>query len=147
LYFVQTPKEVLLYLAGHVRHIYLNVPHGKTLSPSWYGESIGHYEGGVSLVVDTVGFNDKTFVDNYGTPHTTDLHVVERFTLADGGRTLAVSFTVEDPGAFNAPWSGTRPRHRVQSGPLAADDACAEDHNNYFNLDIEPVPTALTNDF
>jgi len=53
-----------------IRHIYMNVPHSKNLKPSWYGESVGHYEGD-TLVVDTIGLNDKTFVDNYRTPHTT----------------------------------------------------------------------------
>ncbi len=147
MYFIQTPKEVVLYLAGRTRHIYLNVPHSNNLKPSWYGESVGHYEGGDTLVVDTIGFNDKTFVDSYRTPHTTGLHITERFQITDGGKTLAVSFKVEDPGAFNAPWSGTRNRQRVQRGAITGDDACAEDHNNYFNLDIEQVPTADKPDF
>jgi len=147
MYFVQTPKEVLLFLAGRMRHIYLDVPHTKNPKPSWYGESVGHYEGGDTLVVDTIGFNENTFVDSYRTPHTAQLHVIERFKLGNGGRTLDLSFTVEDPGAFNAPWSGTRPRQRVQRGPLTGDDTCAEDHENYFNLDIEPVPTAEKPDF
>jgi hypothetical protein len=147
MYFTQTPKEVSLFLAGRVRRIYLDVPHSKNPKPSWYGESIGHYEGGDTLVVDTIGFNDKSFVDSYRTPHTTQLHVTERFKLTDGGKTLDVSFTVEDPGAFNAPWSGTRSRHRVVRGPLDGNDACAEDHNNYFNLDIEQVPMADKPDF
>ena len=147
MYFTQTPKEVSLFLSGRVRRIFLDVPHSKNPKPSWYGESVGHYEGGDTLVVDTIGFNDKTFVDSYRTPHTTALHVTERFKLADGGKTLDVSFTVEDPGAFNAPWSATRSRQRVQRGPLDGNDACAEDHNNYFNLDIEQVPMAEKPDF
>jgi hypothetical protein len=147
MYFIQTPKEVLLFLAGRTRHIYLDVPHSKNLKPSWYGESVGHYEGGDTLVVDTIGFNDRTFVDSYRTPHTTQLHVTERFKLADGGMRLDVSFTVEDPGAFNAPWSATRARHRVQRGGQEGNDTCSEDHNNYFNLDIEQVPMAEKPDF
>ena len=90
----------------------MNVPHSANPKPSWYGESVGHYEGD-TLVVDTVGFNDKTFVDSYRTPHTDKLHVVERFRLIDGGNTLEVAFTVDDPGTFYQPWSGTRNRHRV----------------------------------
>jgi hypothetical protein len=53
--------------------------------PSWYGESVGHYEGD-TLVVDTIALNDKTFVDNYRTPHTDKLHVMERWKLTDGGK-------------------------------------------------------------
>src|SRR6266550_6837173 len=87
MYFIQTPKEVVIIFSGdkQVRHVYLDVPHSKDPKPSWYGESVGHYEGGDTLVVDTIGMNDKTFVDNYRTPHTTQLHVVERFKLIEGG--------------------------------------------------------------
>ena len=80
LYFVQTPKEVVMIYSNdqQVRHVYLDVAHSAGLKPSWYGESVGHYEGD-TLVVDTIGLNDKTFVDNFRTPHTEKLHVVERF--------------------------------------------------------------------
>src|SRR5258708_7372536 len=108
----QTPREVVLSRPGPPRHIWLDVPHSANPKPSWYGESVGHYEGD-TLVVDTIGFNDRTFVDSYRTPHTDKLHVVERFRLIDGGNTLEVAFTVDDPGAFYQPWSGTRNRHRV----------------------------------
>src|SRR6202030_2200190 len=87
-----------------VRHVYLNVPHSANPKPSWYGESVGHYEGD-TLVVDTISMNDKTFVDNYGTPHTTQLHVAERFRMIDGGKTLEVNIKVDDPGAFTMPWT------------------------------------------
>jgi len=147
MYIIQSPKQVWLFLAGRVRRVYLNVPHSTNPKPSWYGESVGTYENGDTLVVDTIGFNDKTFVDSYRTPHTTQLHVVERFKLINGGDTLEVAFRVEDPGAFNAAWTGTRNRQRVQRGPLEGDAVCAEDHENYFNLDIEPIPTAERPDF
>src|SRR5882672_969205 len=112
--FLQTPKEITIeYQRDHqVRRVYLNVPHKKNPKPSWYGESVGHYEGG-TLVVDTIGFNGKAFVDSYRTPHTDKLHVVERFRLINGGNTLEVAFTVDVPGAYHQPWSGTRNRHRV----------------------------------
>ena len=66
LYFVQTAKEVLMIYSNdqQVRHVYLDVPHSANPKPSWYGESVGHYEGD-TLVVDTIGLNDKTFVDNF----------------------------------------------------------------------------------
>jgi len=104
IYFLQTPDEVLIITEydQQVRHIHLNVPHSKNPKPSWYGESVGHYENG-TLVIDTIGLNDKTFVDNYRTPHTTALHVVERFTLLDGGKTLEAEISVDDAGAFNMP--------------------------------------------
>jgi hypothetical protein len=69
MHIVQTAREVVLFLTGRARHIWLNVPHSANPKPSWYGESVGHYDGD-TLVVDTIGFNDKTFVDSYRTPHT-----------------------------------------------------------------------------
>jgi len=79
----------------------------------WYGESVGHYEGD-TLVVDTIGMNDKTFIDAYRTPHTEKLHVVERFRMVDGGKAMQVDITLDDPDAFNAPWSLTQRYDRVQ---------------------------------
>jgi hypothetical protein len=140
MHIIQTPKEVVLFVAGRTRHIWLNVPHSKNPKPSWYGESVGHYEGN-TLVVDTIGFNDKTFVDSYRTPHTDKLHVVERFSLADNGQTLKVEFTVDDPGTFYKPWSGTRNRHRVVgANRRLVEQACAEANDDYFNIGLEHVP-------
>ena len=73
--------------------------------PSWYGESVGHYEGD-TLVVDTIGQKTQTVVDPYRTPHTEKLHVVERWTMTEGGKGLEVNFKVDDPDTFNQPWSG-----------------------------------------
>jgi hypothetical protein len=144
---IQTPKEVVLFLTGRTRHIWLNVPHSANPKPSWYGESVGHYEGD-TLVVDTIGFSDQTFVDSYRTPHTGKLHVVERFRLIDGGNTLEVAFTVEDPGAFYQPWSGTRNRHRVVNpNAKIGEFGCAEANDDYYNIGLEPVPTAPRSDF
>jgi hypothetical protein len=78
IHFMQTPTQVTMIFSGdaQVRRVYLDVPHSANVKPSWYGESVGHYEGD-TLVVDTIGLNDKTFVDNYRTPHSDKLHVVE----------------------------------------------------------------------
>jgi hypothetical protein len=147
LHVIQTPKEVVLFLTGRIRHIWLNVPHSANPKPAWYGESVGHYEGD-TLVVDTIGFNGKTFVDSYRTPHTDKLHVVERFRLIDGGNTLEVAFTVEDPGAFYKPWSGTRNRHRLVNPSLRpVEFDCSAANDDYFNIGLEPVPTAEKTEF
>jgi len=147
MHIIQTPKEVVLFLTGRARHIYLNVPHSANPKPSWYGESVGHYEGD-TLVVDTVGFNDKTFVDSYRTPHTGKLHVVERLRLIDNGNTLEVAFTVDDPGAFYQPWSGTRNRHKVTNpNNRLTEFPCAEANDDYFNIGLEPVPQAEKTEF
>ena len=67
------------------------------------GESVGWYEGD-TLVIDTIGFNDKTVVDRFGTPHTEKLHVVERWRVIDQGLTLRVDIEVDDPDTFYQPW-------------------------------------------
>ncbi len=144
LYFIQTPKEIVMYQGDRVRHVYMNVPHTKKPEPSWYGESIGHYEGD-TLVVDTIGLNNRTFVDGYRTPHTSQEHVVERFKVVNGGKALDVSFTVDDPGTFYKPWSGRRPRYRG-NGRVAEED-CAANNDDKFNQGFEPVPTAAAADF
>src|SRR5215469_9228123 len=119
-FFVQTPKEVLIIWRGdqQVRHIYLDVPHSANPEPSWYGESVGHYENGDTLVVDTIALNTKTFVDNYRTPHTEKLHVVERFKLTNGGKTIQVDIHVEDPGAFTTPWNAVQRFARWDKGTI-----------------------------
>src|ERR1700675_4360584 len=96
LYFYQEPTKITLIseLNAQPRHIYLNVPHSKSPKPSWYGESVGRYEGD-TLLVDTIGQNTKTFVDNYRTPHSEKLHVVERYGLGEGGKTLRAEVTIE----------------------------------------------------
>src|SRR2546421_509944 len=81
------PVRILAQHDGDVRRVYMNVPHSANVKPSWYGESVGHYEGG-TLVIDTIGLNDKTFVDNFRTPHSEKLHVVERYRLIEDGKRL-----------------------------------------------------------
>jgi hypothetical protein len=143
-FFIQSPKEVLMIYAGdeQVRHIYLNATHSKNPKPSWYGESVGHYEGD-TLVIDTIGLNAKTYVDNYRTPHTEKLHVVERWKTIDGGKTLEASFTADDPDTFNQPWSGIQRYRRVQQGPLD-EQVCAENNAALFDYNI---PKAEKPDF
>ena len=129
-----------------MRHIYLNVPHSKNPKPSWYGESVGHYEGD-ELVVDTIGLNDKTFVDNYRTPHTDKIHVVERFKLIEGGKTLQATVTVEDPGAFNMAWIGGPALAARDRPPILEENPCAENNFDFFGYDVVPIPQADKPDF
>jgi len=147
-YFIQSAKQVTMINQGgpEVRRIFLNVPHSTPVKPSWYGESVGHYEGGDTLVVDTIGLSTRTFVDNYRTPHTDQLHVVERFKLIDGGKALEILIKVDDPGAFTTPWSAIHRFRRGQPGPLT-EHVCAENNTNYFNYDVTPIPQADKPDF
>ena len=127
------------------RRIYLDVPHAASVTPSWFGESIGHYEGDM-LVVDTIGVTTKAPVDNYRTPHSDQLHVIERFRMIEGGQTLEVSVHVEDPGAFMTAWNAVQRFRRAERAPLV-EATCAENNINPFHQDIEPMPVGGTPDF
>jgi hypothetical protein len=151
-YFIQRPNEVWMIWERDqlVRRIYLNQNHSAERKPSWFGESVGHYENGDTLVIDTIGFVEHplSFVDNYRTPHTKDLHVTERWKITQDARQrkiIEVSFQVEDPGAFNMPWGGTM-RYRNGQGELE-EFVCAENNPDYFGLDDYSVPTAKKPDF
>jgi hypothetical protein len=147
-YFYQMPDKVVVINQGgpEIRHIYLNVPHSKNVKPSWYGESVGHYENGDTLVIDTIGQNDKTFTDNYRTPHTTQIHVVERWKLAADGKTVDVSVYVEDPGAFTTPWTAVQRWRRVEEAPILQ-VPCNENNGDFFNHDLVPLAEASKSDF
>jgi hypothetical protein len=147
-YFLQTPRKVTIINPGgpEIRQVFLNVPHSAAPKPSWYGESVGHYEGGDTLVIDTIGVTDKTFVDNYRTPHTTKLHVVERLKLIEDGKRVQISVTVDDPGAFTTSWSATQRWRRVERRALS-ESPCNENNANYFEKYTVPTPTADKPDF
>jgi hypothetical protein len=151
IFFIQTPKEVVMIWGQdfQLRRVYLNEPHSANPKLSWYGESVGHYENGDTLVVDTIGMNDRTFIDNYRTPHTTQLHVVERFKLVDGGEALVVNIRVEDPGAFTTAWNAVQ-RYRRDQRPAEVplhEMVCAENNSDHFNQGLYPIPQADKPDF
>jgi hypothetical protein len=137
----QTPTEVIVVEESErlARHIYLNVPHSTNLKPSYYGESVGHYEGD-TLVVDTIGFNAETFVDFFRTPHTEQMHVIERWRLIDNGEQLEILFTVDDPGTYHLPWQVMR-RLGFSDAPLG-ENICREGSFQIhdFGVPIEEAP-------
>jgi hypothetical protein len=166
----QKDKVSILYIYGHqIRRIRMNSSHPEHVMPSWYGDSVGHYDGN-TLVVDTVGVKvgPLSMVDIFGTPHSEALHVVERYRLIDGQaaskailppRTpfgneidpdakkdgLQVEFTVDDPGAFTMPWSAV-----VTYRPLLGEwqeVVCAENNDVYFSYDAANFPHADKPDF
>ena len=146
-YWVQTPDRItMIWQMDHqVRHVYLNVPHSANPKPSWYGESVGHYDGD-ALVVDTIAQNTQTFIDNYRTPHSEQLHVVERYHLVQGGKTLQAEVTIEDPAVFIKPLQVVH-RWRRMEGTIV-ESTCAEgEMANPFKQDVEPIPTASKSDF
>ena len=85
--------------------------HPKDLEPTWMGDSIGKWEGD-TFVVDTVGFNDKSWLDFYGDPHSEDLHLVERYRRVDHDN-LTLQLVVEDPKAYTATWTGDTKTYRL----------------------------------
>jgi hypothetical protein len=132
LFVLQSPKEVTLVFDGNLetRHILLNVPHSANPKPSWYGDSVGHYEGD-TLVVDTIALNTKTFVDAYRTPHTDKLHVTERWRLLENGNTLEVLISVDDPDTFDQPWQAVKRYTRQKK--LLVENSCAENNDILFD--------------
>jgi hypothetical protein len=172
---LQQPHQItMIYSEDHeVRRVRMNQPHPAEVTPSWYGDSVGHYEGD-TLVIDTIGTKtDRPYamIDLYGTPYTQALHVVERYRLLDyeaakeglerdakenlivqegrdrkyRGKYLQVHFTVEDEGVFTMPWSAT-----ITYGPGAGEwieIVCADNRREYYNNKDSDVPTADKPDF
>jgi hypothetical protein len=108
--FVELPEQGRVYIfdigGPHTfRIVYTDGrSHPKDLEPSYYGHSIGRWEGD-TFVVDTVGFNESFWLDRRGLPHTTAMQTIERFKRTDS-ETIAYQITVHDPGAYTADWTG-----------------------------------------
>jgi hypothetical protein len=106
---VQTPTHVFFLFEANIhsyRQIFMDGrPHPPDPDPTWYGHSIGRYEGR-TLVVDTVGYNDKFWFDFKGHPHTERLHTIERYTRKTPN-TLENQVTIDDPGAYSKPFTVT----------------------------------------
>lgn len=107
--FVEFPDMQKMYIfptggPRHFREIWLDGRgHPENLKPTYHGHSIGHWEGD-TLVVDTVGFNEKMWFDADGSPHTNQLHLIEKFTRISMDR-LKYEVTIDDPGAYTRTWS------------------------------------------
>ena len=170
----QPDRIVLIYNSSDVRRVRLNERHPEPLTPSWYGDSVGHYEGD-TLVIDTVGVKtDRPYamIDLFGTPYTKSLHVVERYRLREyddvkdalernkkenwlfsgdvfnkhRGKFLQVHLTVEDEGVFRMPWTATLTYVPGSNAPSEA--ICAENvHQYYYDHSDANVPHADKPDF
>jgi hypothetical protein len=174
---LQQPDRVLLIYTGpstDVRQVRLNDRHPEPLTPSWYGDSVGHYEGD-TLVIDTVGVKtDRPYamIDLFGTPYTKSLHVVERYRLREyddvkdaiernkkenwllagdvfsnhRGKFLQLHLTIEDEGVFTTPWTATL---TYVPGPgVFSEVVCAENlHQYYYDNSDTNAPRAEKPDF
>lgn len=129
---VQTPTLVVILDEGNI-HSYRQIPldreHPKDPDPLWMGDSVGKWDGD-TLVVDSVGFNDKTWLNGQGVPHSDALHVVERISRPDLGH-LQFDITLEDPKAFTKPHTFQRVFTLMQNTDLL-EYVC-----NEFNVDAE----------
>ena len=147
-YFIQTPKEVwMIWESDHmVRRVYMTDQHSETVKASWFGESIGVYEGGDTLVVDTIGLQvHNSFLDWFRTPHSEKLHVIERFKLSTDGGALEALVKVDDPDTLNEPIYMMR-RWRKVPNPLL-EMVCAENNGDHFGKNLFPIPQAERPDF
>jgi hypothetical protein len=173
----QTRKRSRMERSGYnneVRRVRLNEPHRSPLKPSWYGDSVGHYEGD-TLVIDTVAVKtDRKYamIDLFGTPYTDKLHIVERYRLRDyddvkdalewnakenwmvngdvwtrrrNEKFLQLHVTIEDEGVFTAPWTATLTY--APGGDRVTESVCAENRNEYYNNRESDVPKAEKADF
>ena len=84
-------------------------------------------------------------MDSYLTPHTEQLHVVERYKLTDGGKMIEVLMTIDDPGAFTTPWSAMQRFRRVAR--QWSEDICAENNVDFLQYEVAPLPQTDRPDF
>jgi hypothetical protein len=124
---VQTAQRILfLYEGGaHVwRQVWMDGrAHPKDPNPDWLGHSIGHWEGD-TLVVDSVGFNDRTWLDDAGHPHTEQLHVIEKYTRTNP-LTMKYDVVIDDPGAYTKTWTSSN-SFSFRPGEKLAEDICLD---------------------
>jgi hypothetical protein len=132
---VQTPTLIVILYEGNIhsyRQIFLDRnTHLKDAKDLWYGDSIGHWEGD-TLVVDSVGFNDRFWFDMAGHPHTTQLHVIEKYHRRDLGD-LEVQNTIEDPGTYTKPWVANRVS-TLERGIEMSEYICNENNSDALHL-------------
>jgi hypothetical protein len=150
LYFIQLPDRVVMLWQRNsfVRNVRLNGTHPAKVTPSWFGDSIGHYENGDTLVVDTVGLAAKpySYLDAVRTPHSEKLHVVERFTIAPDKQSLTAIVTVEDPDTLNEKMTLKQVWRR--SNTAIEESVCADDGGeDHFHQNLHPIPEAGKPDF
>ena len=103
--------------------------HPKNLEPTWFGNSIGRWDGDM-LVVDTVGFNGRTRLDTLGHPHSDQMHVVQRFQYTDPDH-IAYEVTIDDPKYYTKPWKNTRRFWRLPPGQELIEYSCEENNRDF----------------
>ena len=128
---VQTPKRLaLLFESNNIFHVIHTdgTDHPKDLDPTWMGHSVGHYEGD-TLVIDSTGFNGKTWIDTAEHPSSDQLHVVERIHYMDAQH-LSYEVTWEDPKTYSKPIKNTRVFARMKPGEELMEYWCMENNKD-----------------
>ncbi len=153
--FLQSEDEVtIIYQRGQtVRHVYLNEGHPPNPARSWFGHSVGHYEGPDTLVIDTIAQDTRAVIDRFGTPKSEAMRVIERYTISNDGQRLDIEFNVEDPKTFTTAWSAKVGYVRVlpRSGAaleeaIFAQIICPENNRDAAGGGY-PIPMATMPDF
>ena len=132
---MQIPGRVVMFFQydHFVRQIFTDGrQHPQDLDPSWMGDSIGRWEGD-TLVVDTVGFNDKTWLDGEGHPHSDALHLIERIRRVSHDA-LTIDFTIDDPKAYTKPWVA-RNNFELKPGWNIGEVVCVDDLANFLETE------------
>ncbi|MGA2212397.1 MAG: carboxypeptidase-like regulatory domain-containing protein [Bryobacteraceae bacterium] len=128
---VQTPTLLVMLFEDDIpshRQVFLDGRgQPKDPNPMWMGHSIGHWDGD-TLVIETVGFDDRSWLDNLGHPHTEMMHLTERFRRPDLGH-LEIEFTIDDPGAYAKPWKINR-ASELDAGDDIGEYVCTENEKD-----------------
>ncbi len=153
--FLQTEDQVtIIYQRGQtVRRVYLNEGHPPDPAHSWFGHSVGHYEGADTLVIDTISQDSRALLDRFGTPKSGAMRIVERYSISENGERLDVEFNVEDPKTFTTAWSAKVSYVKIPPGsaegpraPIFAEIICSENNRDAAGGGY-PVPAATMSDF
>ncbi len=107
-----------------VQRIRLNGPRSRTPKPTWNGESVGRVEGADTLIIDTYGYNDKSWLNSDRWPHTEELRVIERYRLYGGGAYMQLRVFLDDRHALKAPYTYTRYYRRVAEPTEGGEGVC-----------------------
>ncbi len=128
----------LLYEQNTWFHIIpIDKKHHDNWSPTWFGDSVGHWDGD-TLVVDTVNFNGRTRLDTIGHPHSDALHVIERFTRTDD-KHIAYEVTIDDPKIFTKPWTNKR-IFTLRTDWEIMEYSCEENNKDFYEGHIKAPP-------
>jgi hypothetical protein len=130
--FIDQPKGMVVILfevLHNVRWVYLGAKHPPEdqLDNNYQGDSVGHWEGD-TLVIDTVGFNDKTTLDKVGLPHSDALHMIEHIRLT-GPNNFEEIITYDDPKTFSRPFSVKATYERMKPGTRIMENVCDNNRN------------------